>query len=108
MTDPTPLDFSRAAESEVTDVDAGRRWVVARINTDAVDRFDTVVSPSGMDRTEFLRNPVVLWEHGKDPVRGKVPIGRDVVDQARPRVRPRENRLRRRRVQPRDLRPLQG
>lgn len=79
MTDPTPeADFARAFAAEVDDVSpaaAGKKWVVARINTGAVDRYATVVDPKGMDRSAYLKNPVVLWEHGKDVVRGRVPVG---------------------------------
>lgn len=68
--------FKRAFDAEVDDVDAGKRWVVARIGTAAVDKLKTVVDPAGMDKADFLKNPVVLWEHGLDRVRGRVPIGR--------------------------------
>ncbi|MBU6428427.1 MAG: hypothetical protein KGR26_05425 [Cyanobacteria bacterium REEB65] len=57
------------------DVSEGERAVVATLNTDEVDRYGTVIDPSGMDLKQYRSNPVVLWEHGQD-VRGKVPIGR--------------------------------
>ena len=75
--------FSRGYTGQVDDVDASRRWVVARVNTDAVDQFQTVVDPAGMDRSDYLRNPVVLWDHGKDKARGKVPIGKNAWMKAR-------------------------
>ena len=60
------LDRFTRATATVEDVLPGERAVVAVVNTDAIDRFKTVIDPAGMDRTGFLKNPVVLWEHGKD------------------------------------------
>lgn len=37
------------------------------ICTAAVDREQEVIVPSGVDTSDYLRNPVVLWEHGIDP-----------------------------------------
>lgn len=69
--------FARDYTAEVDDVNDGeRKWVVSRITTASLDSFGTVVDPNGMDRSEYERNKVVLWEHGKDAVRGRVPIGR--------------------------------
>jgi hypothetical protein len=67
--------------------DGDRKWVVARINTDAVDRYATVIDPLGIDRSFYQKNPVVLWEHGKDPARGRRPIGRNAWIKARPEKR---------------------
>lgn len=91
MSDPTePLPQPQADADDLSQVvardyvaelddasDAGR-WVVSKINTDAVDRFNTVILPQGVDRSAYLKNPVVLWEHGKDPARGRRPIGRNL------------------------------
>ncbi len=75
---PSPdSEVRRRFTATIDDVDSERKWVVARINTDAVDSFDTVVDPAGMDRSDYERTKVVLWEHGLDPVRGRVPIGRN-------------------------------
>ncbi|CAM5765613.1 hypothetical protein [Mesorhizobium amorphae] len=41
-----------------------------------MDRHGTRINPNGWDLTEFLKNPVALWAHGTDSVRGRVPIGR--------------------------------
>lgn len=73
-----------AAEVEDVQSQGDRRWVVARINTDALDSYGTVVDPRGMDKSEYDRNRVVLWEHGQDPVRGMVPIGRNDWIKAEP------------------------
>lgn len=67
--------------------DGDRKWVVARINTDALDRYQTVIDPLGVDRSAYLKNPVVLWEHGKDPARGRRPVGRNAWIKARPEKR---------------------
>jgi hypothetical protein len=67
----------RSYEAQIADVLPGERAVVAIINTAAVDRFKTVIDPAGIDVKRFVKNPVVLWEHGKDPQRGRVPIARN-------------------------------
>jgi len=76
-TEKAPEPFLRDYVATVDDVDQAGRWVVARVNTSGVDRFNTVIVPAGMDQREFEKNNrLVLWEHGKDPTRGRVPIGR--------------------------------
>lgn len=67
----------RSYEALIDDVQPGERSVVAKINTAAVDRFKTVIEPTGIDVKRFVKNPIVLWEHGKDPQRGRIPIGRN-------------------------------
>lgn len=69
---PEPITRAYAAKIDVSD---GERAVVARINTDTVDRYRTVIDPAGIDLTAYRTNPVVLWEHGQD-VRGRVPVAR--------------------------------
>jgi hypothetical protein len=71
----------RAFNAAVSDVDKGRRSLVARINTDAVDRYQTVIDPAGGQLEAYQRNPAVLWEHGKDPRRFTDPIGRNLTIQ---------------------------
>lgn len=39
------------------------------------DRHGTRINPNGWDFSSFLENPIALWVHGKDPNRGRVPIG---------------------------------
>ena len=69
---------TRAYEATVDDVKAGERSVVSKINTDVIDRYRTVISPEGISLENYRKNPVVLWEHGKDPNRGTMPIGRNL------------------------------
>ena len=83
MPQPVDLDaaalapFARDYTATVDDVSASGRYVVSRVNTGGVDRFRTVICPAGMRQGEFERNNrLVLWEHGKDPTRGRLPIGR--------------------------------
>ena len=72
-----PRDFTRGVAAQVDDVDRAGGWVVSRINTADVDEFATVILPGGMRQQRFERNNrLVLWNHGEDAVRGKVPIGR--------------------------------
>lgn len=46
------------------------------ISDGSMDRHGTRINPNGWDLRSFLANPVALWSHGTDPVRGRVPIGR--------------------------------
>lgn len=72
---PTPV--RRAYEATIEDVSKTDRSIVAKINTGDIDRYRTVISPDGIDLAGYRKNPVVLWEHGKDPQRGSLPIGRN-------------------------------
>lgn len=45
------------------------------ISDGSMDRHGTRINPNGWDLGAFLKNPIALWAHGTDPVRGKVPIG---------------------------------
>jgi hypothetical protein len=67
--------FTRAYDAKL-DVSEGERSVVARICTDVVDDYETVVDPAGADLTAFRKNPMVLWAHGLEDVRGTLPVGR--------------------------------
>lgn len=69
---------TRAYEATVDDVKPGERSVVSKINTDVIDRYRTVISPEGISLESYRKNPVVLWEHGKDPNRGTMPVGRNL------------------------------
>lgn len=66
----------RAFVAKIDDVSDGERSVVAKVNTDAVDRYKTVIDPTGIDLAAYRKNPVVLWCHGFDPVRGRKPVAR--------------------------------
>jgi len=46
------------------------------ISDGSMDRHGTRINPNGWDLRSFLANPVALWSHGQDPIRGRVPIGR--------------------------------
>ncbi len=49
--------------------------IEAVINTNDVDRFETVVEPKGADLTNFRDNPILLWAHGNDFSIGSWPVG---------------------------------
>lgn len=68
----------RAYDAEIDSVNKTDRSMVARINTAGLDRYKTVIDPKGARLDNYRRNPVVLWEHGKDPRRFTDPIGRNV------------------------------
>lgn len=68
----------RAYEATVDDVVLSERSIVAKIGTGDVDRYRTVIDPAGIDLVQYRRNPIVLWEHGHDPVRGMLPVGRNL------------------------------
>jgi hypothetical protein len=65
----------RAFEAQIDSVQDGERSVVARINTDSIDRFNTVIDPLGCDTRGFNKTGSVLYEHGKSTERGTKPIG---------------------------------
>lgn len=44
----------------------GARQVRVIISTDATDRAGDVVRQEGIDATNFLKNPIVLWNHKED------------------------------------------
>jgi hypothetical protein len=66
----------RAYVARVEDVIPAKRTLVAKINTSCIDRYGTVIEPKGIDRRNFDRNPVVLYEHGFDARRGSLPVAR--------------------------------
>ncbi len=49
-------------------VDIQRMRATAIICTPAVDREQEVILPEGVDFTNYVLNPTVLWEHGLDSV----------------------------------------
>lgn len=68
----------RAFDATIDSVDKADRSIVARINCASLDRFNSVIDPRGGVLDAYRRNPIVLWEHGKDPRRFTDPIGRNV------------------------------
>lgn len=66
------LGTSRAVEAQVEDVDETKRIVVATVNDDTVDRYNTVILPSGLDLRQYQANPVLLWCHYMEAA----PLGR--------------------------------
>lgn len=80
----------RAYDATIDSVDKGERSMVARINTAGLDRYKTVIDPKGAKLENYRRNPVVLWEHGKDPRRFTDPIGRNVWVRSNGGERPKE------------------
>lgn len=46
------------------------------ISDGSMDRHGTRINPNGWDLSEFSKSPIALWAHGRDPVRGTLPIGR--------------------------------
>lgn len=68
----------RSFGAVIDDVDASERSIVAKISTGELDRYRTVIKSNGVDFANYRKNPIVLFEHGKSPVRGSVPIGKNV------------------------------
>lgn len=67
----------RSYGAVIDDVNASERSVVAKISTGEIDRYRTVIKSNGVDFTNYRKNPVVLFEHGKSPIRSTLPIGRN-------------------------------
>lgn len=65
----------RAIEARVDNVDKKKGTITARLNSCALDRYQTVIDARGMDLRAFCNNPTMLYEHGLDPVRGSLPCG---------------------------------
>jgi HK97 family phage prohead protease len=60
--------------AEVTTTEDGSRSTFTFM-TGSLARDGMIVEPDGVDITNYLRNPVVLWSHGMEAA-GTVPIGR--------------------------------
>jgi hypothetical protein len=71
------LQLTRSYEATIDDVKPKERSVVAKINTWDVDRYKTSILSRGAILDGYRKNPVVLFEHGEDPARGALPIGRN-------------------------------
>jgi hypothetical protein len=72
-----PITRAYLARVSTDDIDKKKRKIVAKINTAALDRYQTVIDPKGVDLRSYNSNRVVLWEHGMDPARGSLPVGRN-------------------------------
>jgi hypothetical protein len=70
--------FTRDISAPIEDVELRPRALTCRVGSNELDRYQTVVQPSGVDYAAYNRAPVVLWEHGRGS-RGMLPIGRAAV-----------------------------
>ena len=68
----------RSFAAVVDDVNKTERSVVAKINCNSIDRYNTVIDARGADLKNYVKCPVVLFEHGKDRTRGMVPVGKNL------------------------------
>jgi len=50
----------------VIDAPATGRTFTARITTDSLDRDGEVLIPGGMDASDYMKNPVIFWNHNYD------------------------------------------
>lgn len=85
---PATMEIVRAFDAQVEQKLPGERSLVLRAGSGEIDRYHTVVQPSGIDVSHFNKNPIFLYDHGKHPIRGSLPIGRGWA-----RFRPSENDL---------------
>jgi len=74
---PDLMQLTRSFEAQIDDVKPDERSIVAKINTWDVDRYQTAILPRGAILEGYRKNPVVLWEHGEDKLRGSLPVGRN-------------------------------
>lgn len=73
---PAPVGetFRRSLDATVSGGDGQRS--VFTIMTGGLARDGMIVDPAGLDVSAYLSNPVVLWQHGWDPLRGNLPVAR--------------------------------
>jgi len=65
---------SRINNPEVRETADGT--ITVKVMTDQVARDGMVLDPEGLRTEGYMKNPVVLWEHGQDSRRGAEPIAR--------------------------------
>jgi HK97 family phage prohead protease len=58
--------------SEIKAIDEKENTLTAYISTDVVDRMKEILDPTGIDVSNYRKNPVVLWAHNYD----QPPIGK--------------------------------
>jgi hypothetical protein len=74
---PAPTGIIRSYDAVVENVLPGEKSVIARVGSTEIDRYGTVILPSGIDVSVYnQRNPIFLWEHGTSKIRETLPIGR--------------------------------
>jgi hypothetical protein len=72
-------EFTRDCSSAVEDIEIRPRALTCRIGSNEIDRYLTVVRPSGIDYASFNRSGgPCLWQHGAES-RGSLPVGRAQV-----------------------------
>jgi hypothetical protein len=72
-------EFTRDISAPVEEVEIRPRAIVCRVGSNELDRYLTVVQPSGIDYAAFNRSGgIVLWQHGKE-ARGSLPVGKSTV-----------------------------
>jgi hypothetical protein len=76
VADAIETKLIRTFAATIDDVSKPKRSVTAKVNTGVVDRYRTVIPPSGGKLDNFMRSPAVLWEHGHDPTRGRMPVAK--------------------------------
>jgi hypothetical protein len=57
--------------------------IMFRLTEKKVDRYGEVVIPDGVQLDNYRTNPIVLFQHGYDLFRGKLPIGKTLLDGAK-------------------------
>ncbi len=58
-------------------------YIEGYLNRATVDRAKEVILPKAWNLDNYMKNPVILFNHGKDPVYGMMPIGKAVKIEAR-------------------------
>jgi hypothetical protein len=71
--------FTRDISAPIENVELRPRALTCRVGSNGIDRYQTVVRPSGIDVAAFNRlGGPVLWMHGKE-ARGSLPVGKAQV-----------------------------
>jgi len=58
---------------EIRDIDDSNYTITHVISTNQIDRYFTVLIPKGVQVENFLKNPIVLYQHGRE---GAFPVGK--------------------------------